>query len=99
MGDRRRPELDVGLGVTERQADPLRAVAHRVLHAFMAHESRAGLQVSPPDKIEPAGVTQHVRVRFQGGEFRRQFQPVKHSPERGWLHPEHPICGPLPRLA
>jgi len=55
------------------------------------HEGRARLQVRPPDKIKSAGVAQHVRVRFQGGEFRRQFQPVKHSPERRWLHTEHAI--------
>jgi len=54
-------------------------------------ESRAGLQVSPANKIEPAGVTEHVRVRFQAGEFRRQFRPVKHSPERRWLHTDHAI--------
>src|SRR5947208_12641537 len=32
------------------------AIPHRVLHALVPHEGRAGLQISPADKIKPAGV-------------------------------------------
>src|SRR5438477_7255644 len=41
-------------------------------------------------------MAQHMRVDFQGGEFRCQFQPVEHPAERGWSHAKHPIRRPQP---
>src|SRR5437764_6579253 len=41
-------------------------------------------------------MAQHMRVDFQGGEFRCQFQPVEHPAERGWFHAKHPIRRPQP---
>src|SRR5437764_7176063 len=41
-------------------------------------------------------MAQHMRVDFQGGEFRCQFQPVEHPPERGRFHTKHPIRRPQP---
>src|SRR5881275_193093 len=41
-------------------------------------------------------MAQHMRVDFQGGEFRWEFQPVEHPAERGWFHAKHPIRRPQP---
>src|SRR5204863_2944452 len=72
------------------------AVAHCVLQPLVAQESGACLEVGASDEIEATGMAQHVRVDFQGGEFRWQFQPVEHTPECGWLDPKHPIRRPQP---
>ena len=39
----------------------------------MAQEGCPSLQIGASDKIEPARMPQHVRVDFQGGEFRGNF--------------------------
>jgi hypothetical protein len=72
------------------------AIPNRVLQPLVPQECGSGLEVGAPDQIEATGMPKHVRMDFQSGEFGWQFEPIEHSPERGWLHPEHPIRRPQP---
>lgn len=50
------------------------AVPHRVLQPLVPQKSGTRLEVGSTDEIKTAGMPEHVRMDFQGGEFRWQFQ-------------------------
>src|ERR1051326_8921076 len=70
------------------------AIPDRVLQPLMAQECGASLEIGPANKIEAAGMAQHMRMHPERREIVGKLQPIEHFAESRWLQPEHAIGRP-----